>query len=96
MLVWVLFSIIFVVSPPKIVYVDDIVIIGTTPDVGVHVVKSLSDIFPIKDLGTLDYFLGLEAPYNFGGMILTDQKHALDLLHRLSMESFRATLPWSD
>jgi hypothetical protein len=69
----------FVLSPPKLIYVDHIATTGMTPDVGVHLIKSLSDSSPIKDLGTLDYFLGLEAPYNSGGMILTYRKHALDL-----------------
>jgi histone deacetylase 1/2 len=51
----------------------------------------LSESFPIKDLGTLEYFLGLEATYNSGGMVLTQRKYALDLLHRVSMENCRPT-----
>jgi hypothetical protein len=49
-----------------LVYVDDIVIAGSTPAVVEGLVRSLSDTFPIKDLGTLEYFLGLEASYNSG------------------------------
>jgi hypothetical protein len=50
-----------------LVYVDDIVIAGSTPAVVDRLVRSLSCTFPIKDLGPLEYFLGLEASYNFGG-----------------------------
>jgi histone deacetylase 1/2 len=73
------------------VYVDDIVIAGSTPAAVDRLVASLSETFFIKDLGTLQYFLGLEASYNSGSMILTQWKHALDLLHCVSMENHRAT-----
>ncbi|KAK1646346.1 hypothetical protein QYE76_064151 [Lolium multiflorum] len=57
-----------------LVYVDDIVIVGSTPGVVDRLVQSLSDSFPIKDLGPLDYFLGLEASFNSGGMTVTQRK----------------------
>ena len=63
-----------------LVYMDDIVIAGSTTAVVDGMVKSLADSFPVKDLGTLKYFLGLEASYNSGGMTLTQRKYALDLL----------------
>jgi histone deacetylase 1/2 len=74
-----------------LVYVDDIVIAGSTPKVVDRLVRSLMDTFPIKDLGKLDYFLGLEASYNSGGMVLTQRKYALDLLHRVNMENCKST-----
>ena len=74
-----------------LVYVDDIVIAGSTPAAVDRLVRSLSDSFPIKDLGPLQYFLGLEASYNSGGMTLAQRKYALDLLHRVSMENCRPT-----
>jgi hypothetical protein len=74
-----------------LVYVDDIVIAGSTPGAVDGLVRALSASFPIKDLGTLEYFLGLEASYNSGGMTITQRKYALDLLHRVSMENCRPT-----
>jgi hypothetical protein len=74
-----------------LVYVDDIVIVGSTPEVVDHLVHSLYATFPIKDMGKLDYFLGLEASYNSGGMTLTQRKYALDLLHRVNMENCNPT-----
>jgi hypothetical protein len=70
-----------------LVYVDDIVIAGSTPAAVEGLVRSLSDTFPIKDLGSLAYFLGLEAACNSGGMILTQRKYVLDLLLRVNMEN---------
>ncbi|KAM3215020.1 hypothetical protein ACQJBY_067149 [Aegilops geniculata] len=74
-----------------LVYVDDIVIAGSTPHVVDCLVQSLSASFPIKDLGRLEYFLGLEASFHSGGMTLTQKKYALDLLHRVNMENCKST-----
>jgi hypothetical protein len=70
-----------------LVYVDDILITGSSPAAVDRLVASLSDSFPIKDLGALDYFLGLEASCNSGGMSLTQRKYALDLLHLVNMDN---------
>ncbi|KAK1618045.1 hypothetical protein QYE76_023562 [Lolium multiflorum] len=79
-----------------LVYVDDIVIAGSSSSAVDHVVHTLSATFPIKDLGRLEYFLGIEAAYKSQGMILTQHKYALDLLHRANMENCRAvTTPMS-
>jgi hypothetical protein len=70
-----------------LVYVDDIVIAGSTAVAVDRLVQSLSAAFPIKDLGPLEYFLGLEASRNSWGLTLTQRKYALDLLHRVNMEN---------
>jgi histone deacetylase 1/2 len=75
----------------KLVYVDDIVIAGSTSAVVDRLVQSLSESFPIKDMGKLDYFLGLEATYTSGGMTLIQRKYALDLFHRVNMENCNPT-----
>ena len=49
-----------------LVYVDDIVIAGSSLGAVDGLVRSLSEKFPIKDLGPLAYFLGLEASCNSG------------------------------
>ena len=74
-----------------LVYVDDIVIAGSSSAAVDRLVRSLSDTFPIKDLGALGYFLGLEVAYTSGGMTLTQRKYVLDILHRVSMENCKPT-----
>jgi hypothetical protein len=54
-----------------LVYVDDIVIAGFTPEAVERLVWSLSEAFPIKDLGPLEHFLGLEASYSSASIALT-------------------------
>ena len=41
-----------------LVYVDDIVLTGNSPDFLASLVKQLSQTFELKDLGDLHYFLG--------------------------------------
>jgi hypothetical protein len=74
-----------------LVYVDDIVIFGSLSDVVHHLISSMFKSFPIKDLGTLVYFLGLEASYNSEGMVLTKWRSVLNLLHRVSMDNCKPT-----
>ena len=49
-----------------LVYVDDIVIASSTVDAVDCLVNSRAAAFPIKDMGKLEYFLGLETSYNSG------------------------------
>ncbi|CAM8893628.1 unnamed protein product [Rhodiola kirilowii] len=74
-----------------LVYVDDIVIAGSCPDAISRIIQRLSAIFPIKDLGNLHYFLGLEVVYNSEGLILKQHKYAIDLLQRANMENCKPT-----
>jgi hypothetical protein len=70
-----------------LLYVDDIDIAGSTPAAVDRLFWSLSDTFPIKDLGPLEYFLGPQASYSSGGMTLTQRKYVLDLLLGVNMEN---------
>jgi hypothetical protein len=72
-----------------LVYVDDIFLAGSSAAIE-RLVLTLGLTFPIKDLGRLDYFLGIEATYTPRGMILIQHKYAVDLLHRANMEGCRA------
>jgi hypothetical protein len=53
------------------VYVDDIVLAGSSATAIECLVQTLAHTFPIKDLGRLDYFLSIEASYTSQGMILS-------------------------
>jgi hypothetical protein len=64
-----------------LVYVDDIIIVGPTYAVD-RLVHSLYDTSPIKFLGRLGYFLGIEVSYNSWEHIFdTAQVCALDVLY---------------
>ncbi|XP_057543379.1 uncharacterized mitochondrial protein AtMg00810-like [Amaranthus tricolor] len=62
------------------VYVDDIVLTGTD-QLGIHNLKNhLHQVFGIKDLGLLHYFLGFEVGYTTEGISLTQQKFTKEIL----------------
>ena len=48
-------------------------------------IRSLQSIFQVKDLGSLSYFLGVEADRNSQGLHLCQNKYICDLLHRTKM-----------
>lgn len=54
-----------------LVYVDDILIIGSDPLFIKRLVQQLNVSFPVKDLGFLYYFLGLEVLSLSTGILLT-------------------------
>jgi Reverse transcriptase (RNA-dependent DNA polymerase) len=68
-----------------LVYVDDIIITGSDPVQIDQCIQQLNTRFAIRDLGTLHYFLGLEASYNSNGICLTQTKYFTDLLKRVNM-----------
>ncbi|CAM8956775.1 unnamed protein product [Rhodiola kirilowii] len=63
-----------------LVYVDDVLLTGTS-DLLIHEVKSfIHQKFQIKDLGHLKYFLGLEVARSSAGIFLNQRKYAVELL----------------
>ncbi|GKV37337.1 hypothetical protein SLEP1_g45377 [Rubroshorea leprosula] len=68
-----------------LVYVDDILITGSDPSVVSSLINCMSTRFSIKDLGTLSYFLGIEAVPTNAGLFLSQHKYVNDLLHRFRM-----------
>jgi hypothetical protein len=68
-----------------LVYVDDIIITSNKPCLLSRLVSRLSSEFSMKDLGPLHYFLGIEVLPFSGGLFLSQQKYAHDLLARFSM-----------
>lgn len=70
-----------------LVYVDDIIITGRHIDIVQKVIKNLSVRFSLKDLGELNYFLGVEVLHKPNGLILTQTKYIKDLLKETHMEA---------
>jgi len=70
-----------------LIYVDDILITGSSVSVINNIIHSLQATIVVKDLGSLAYFLGIEALWCTDGMYLTQRKYIADLLKRSKMET---------
>ncbi|KAK9061154.1 hypothetical protein SSX86_018334 [Deinandra increscens subsp. villosa] len=62
------------------VYVDDILLTGNNDDEILALKQFLDATFRIKDLGFLNYFLGMEVLSHDSGIIMTQRKFAKDLV----------------
>ena len=71
-----------------LLYVDDIILTGSNTTKVQDVIAALSEIFDLKDMGRLTYFLGLHIQYKSNGdVFLSQTKYAKDLIKRAGMES---------
>ncbi|XP_041001680.1 uncharacterized mitochondrial protein AtMg00810-like [Juglans microcarpa x Juglans regia] len=61
------------------------VITSSKPEAITSLISALSNVFPVKDLGRLSYFLGLEIDYSTSGLFLSQRKYIKDLLIRSNM-----------
>lgn len=68
-----------------LVYVDDIIMTGSCSVTLNNIIVSLHSEFLLKDLGKLEYFLGMEAVHTKSGLLLTQQKYITDLLQKANM-----------
>ena len=64
-----------------LLYVDDIIIIGNSPDQISYLISALSQAFELKDLGPLSYFLDIQITRTQFGLALAQSKYAFDVLH---------------
>ncbi|XP_023769207.1 uncharacterized mitochondrial protein AtMg00810-like [Lactuca sativa] len=69
-----------------LLYVDDIILTTSSPILKQHLVSCLSHEFSMKDLGPLHYFLGIVVTRNPGGLFLSQQTYATDILRRANMK----------
>ncbi|KAL0553541.1 hypothetical protein IC582_007439 [Cucumis melo] len=64
-----------------LIYVDDLIIMGSFEKDLNSLIHSLNNQFAVKDLGKLSYFLRVEVSYpTNGGLFLSQSKHISDLL----------------
>lgn len=68
------------------VYVDDILVTGNDQVEISNLKTYLDDLFKIKDLGSIGYFLGLEFSAIVGGLVAHQHKFIHELLQLYSMQ----------
>ena len=68
-----------------LLYVDDMIITGNDPQAIFDLQQYLGQHFEMKDLGSLNYFLGLEVSHRLDGFLLSQTKYASDLIARSGM-----------
>jgi hypothetical protein len=68
-----------------LIYVDDIIIIMSSPSATEKLLGQLRQDFAVKDLGRLNYFLGIQVRESSNGLLLMQHKYISDLLIRTNM-----------
>nr|KYP56497.1 Retrovirus-related Pol polyprotein from transposon TNT 1-94 [Cajanus cajan] len=69
-----------------LVYVDDIIITGSSSQFIQQITDQLNSTFSLKQLGQLDYFLGIKIKHlPDKSLLMTQSKYIQDLLHKTSM-----------
>jgi hypothetical protein len=68
-----------------LVYVDDIIITAFVPEAIPNLLQQLRTSFAVKDLGKLNFFLGVEVTALKSGLLLSQRRYSLDLLKRTNM-----------
>lgn len=75
-----------------LVYVDDIIVIGSSPHFIYDLKKMMHKKFALKELGTLRYFIGIEATTTpTGDLVLSQHKYISDLLKKAGMSNTKPT-----
>ncbi|KAL9840681.1 putative RNA-directed DNA polymerase [Arabidopsis thaliana] len=63
-----------------LLYVDDMAITANNSETLGTLLLNLNKHFRMKDMGRLNYFLGIQAQFHEGGLFLSQQKYVEDLL----------------
>ncbi|XP_070009699.1 uncharacterized mitochondrial protein AtMg00810-like [Nicotiana sylvestris] len=72
-----------------LVYVDDLIITGSTKELIQEAKRTLHNNFKVKDLGELKYFLGIEVMRTKYGILLNQRKYELGLISDLGLSGDR-------
>ena len=72
-----------------LIYVDDIIVVTSSPDATNTLLKDLGIEFALKDLGELHCFLGIEVQKVQNGIVL-HQTYVVDVLHHVGMKDCKS------
>ncbi|GJZ48293.1 retrovirus-related pol polyprotein from transposon TNT 1-94 [Tanacetum coccineum] len=70
-----------------LVYVDDIIVTGNNKGTIDNIICQLRSAFALKDLGSLNYFLGIEIVPHVSGILLSQKKYILELLQSAGLSN---------
>lgn len=70
-----------------LIYVDDIVVTGSSSVLILNFIRCMHHEFQMKDLGPLKYFLGLEVEHTGDRLLLHQTKYAGELIHRAGVDT---------
>jgi hypothetical protein len=68
-----------------LLYVDDIVLTASSPELLRRIISCLQQEFAMKDLGALHHFLGVTVERRLLGLFLHQQQYTVDILERAGM-----------
>ncbi|XP_056695662.1 uncharacterized mitochondrial protein AtMg00810-like [Spinacia oleracea] len=74
-----------------LLYVDDIILTASSDALRRSIMTLLGTEFSMKNLGPLNYFLGIAVTRHKGGMFLSQRKYAEDIIERAGMSSCKPT-----
>lgn len=60
-----------------LIYVDDIIKVSSSLTTSDKFIQQLTKEFAVKDLGSLDYILGIEVKHQQGGILLLQRGYSL-------------------
>jgi hypothetical protein len=69
-----------------LIYIDDIIITSSHRGAISKLIQDLHSSFALKDLGPLNFFLGVEASWKSDGLHLSQQRYIMDILKKTNME----------
>lgn len=69
-----------------LVYVDDILVTGSSRSAIESLVQKLNSLFALKDLSEVDYFLGIQVKRTENGIHLSQKKYVTDLPCKTKMQ----------
>ena len=72
-----------------LVYVNDLIIIGSDASLVNNIIRKLDSKFSTKDLRVLSFFCGVEVLGTSTGLLLSQHKYVIDLLSKHNMLDFK-------
>jgi len=68
-----------------LLYVDDIILTASSPELLRRIISALQQEFSMKDLGELHHFLGMHVQHCSDGLLLSQRQYMLEILDRAGM-----------